>query len=188
MSFKRQYHLKPDEKVRLALRWHPVTLFWNFVLMILALGVPVAGIWLFFGGVPNITNPWAQIGLVLLAGIYALFIWLVFFTQIVNYYIDLSVVTDRRIIDVDQEGLFNRTVSELDLARVQDVTSEIHGIWGTLLNYGRVTVQTAGEQERFILEWVPRPHRVRETILELAHSDREREGKQIISEAIGQER
>lgn len=186
MSFKRQFHLKPGEKIHLELRRHPITFLRHIVLTILAVVVPMVGAGLFFDGVPTFENAWARLGFVLLGSIYYLSVWLFFFTQFVDFFLDISIVTDRRIIDVHQTGLFNRSVSELDLARVQDVTSEVNGAIGTILDFGRVNVQTAGEQEHFVFESIPHPHRVRQIVLELAHSDREREGKQIVADAIGQ--
>jgi uncharacterized membrane protein YdbT with pleckstrin-like domain len=186
MSFKRLFHLSSDEKVRLALWPHRIVLLPHILLLILALGAPVVGIGLFFNGVPSLDNIWAHLGFVLVASAYCFSIWLFFFTQLVNYYLDVSLITDRRIIDVHQEGLFRRSVSELEMARIQDVTSEVNGIGGTILDYGKVTVQSAGEQEHFIFDKVPHPHKVRELILELAHKDREREGKSIVAEAIEQ--
>jgi uncharacterized membrane protein YdbT with pleckstrin-like domain len=186
MSFKSLFHLKSDEKVRLALWPHRIVLLPHLLLLILAVGAPVVGVWLFFNGVPSLDNTWAHLGFVLIASAYFLSIWLFFFTQIVNYYLDVSLITERRIIDVHLEGLFSRTISELEMARIQDVTSEVNGVLGTLLDYGTVSVQSAGEQEHFTFEKVPHPHRVREIILELAHKDREREGKSIVAEAIEQ--
>jgi hypothetical protein len=121
-----------------------------------------------------------------LGSAYYLSIWLFFFTQIVNFYLDVSIITDRRVIDVHQVGLFNCSISELELARVQDVTSDVNGLFGTLFDYGKITVQSAGEQEHFIFDQIPHPHRARAIILELAQKEREHEGKEIVSEAISQ--
>ena len=186
MSFARQFHLKAGEKLRLELRRHLATFFPQIILLIVATGVPIIGVGLFFGGAPAFDNVWARLGFVLLGSAYYLSFWLFFFTQVVNFYLDVSIITDRRVIDVMQVGLFNCSISELELARVQDVTSEVHGFFGTLLDYGKITVQTASEQEHFIFDQVPHPHRAREIILQLAQKEREHEGKEIVSEAITQ--
>ena len=92
--------------------------------------------------------------------LYYLFIWLMYFHEFIDYRLDLWILTDQRIINIEQEGLFSRTISELNIARVQDVTSEVHGHIQTLLDYGNVYVQTAGEQQRFIFENVPHPEEI----------------------------
>jgi uncharacterized membrane protein YdbT with pleckstrin-like domain len=94
-----------------------------------------------------------------------LFIWLQFMTAFTDYFLDIWVVTDKRIIDIEQKGLFNREFSEFRLERIQDVTVEVRGILPTLLHYGDVHVQTAGEAREFIFLQVPYPHKIKNRIL-----------------------
>lgn len=83
------------------------------------------------------------------------------------YYLNYQIVTDERIVDMTQKNLLYHTISELNLNRIQDVTAEIKGVFGTFFNYGNVYVQTAGEMERFQFDNVPDPHRVAKLILDL---------------------
>lgn len=94
-----------------------------------------------------------------------LFIWLQFMTAFTDYFLDIWVVTNKRIIDIEQKGLFNREFSEFRLERIQDVTVEVKGILPTLLHYGDVHVQTAGEAREFIFLQVPYPHKIKNKIL-----------------------
>lgn len=99
--------------------------------------------------------------------VYILLIWLVFATFIVDYYLDTWIVTNQRIVDIEQRGLFRRVVSQHHLTRVQDVTSDVSGIIHTLLNFGDVHIQTAGAQGRFQFTQVPRPNDVKQRIVKL---------------------
>ena len=54
-----------------------------------------------------------------------LFIWNFFFILWLDFYLDVWIVTNERIINIEQRGFFNRDISELKLTKVQDVTSEI---------------------------------------------------------------
>jgi uncharacterized membrane protein YdbT with pleckstrin-like domain len=85
----------------------------------------------------------------------------------VLYYTNMQVVTNIRIVDVDQISLFARTVSELNITNVQDVTSESHGLFATIFGYGTVHVQTAGVQSRFEFEQVPYPEEIKKLLLDL---------------------
>ena len=38
---------------------------------------------------------------------------------------------------------------------MQDITSDVEGFWATLLDYGDVHIQTAGEKERFVFKQIP---------------------------------
>lgn len=108
--------------------------------------------------------------------------WLQFYNQFIDYYLDLWVITNSRIVNVEQAGLFGRTISELDLYKVQDVTSEVKGFWRSMFQYGFVYVQTAGETERFVFENIPNAHEVRKQILDLVDSNRRLHAKEIMTE------
>lgn len=94
------------------------------------------------------------------------FVWVTFFVVWTNYYLDTWIVTDKRVIDIEQKGLFNRSVSECHLDRVQDVTTEVKGFLPTLLKYGDVIIQTAGEQGRFVMRNVPDPYGIKDAIVQ----------------------
>ena len=100
--------------------------------------------------------------------IYYLSIWLFFFANFIDYYLDVWIVTTDRIINIEQKGLFARTVSELKLYNIQDVTSEIQGIIPTLLHFGNVYVQTAAETERFIFKNIANPPIIAKQIIDLS--------------------
>jgi hypothetical protein len=59
----------------------------------------------------------------------------------IDYYFDVWIITNERIINIEQKNLFIRTTSEVTLTRVQDVTATIGGFFPTLLDFGDVLVQ-----------------------------------------------
>ena len=77
---------------------------------------------------------------------------------------DTWIITSRRIIDIEQQGLFSRHVAEIPLSRVQDITIEVNGILETLLRFGTIRIQTAGERDFFIND-VPRLQELKNIIL-----------------------
>ncbi len=83
------------------------------------------------------------------------------------YALDVWIVTDRRIIDSTQHGFFNRTISELHLSRVQDISTQTKGIIPTFLKFGDLQVQTAGTEEKFKFFQIPNPGKVKDTIMKL---------------------
>ncbi len=146
--------------------------------------MPLAARQVFLQGGPlSLPNPLADTALKLFIAAYYLGIWVFFFSEFTDYYLDIDIVTNDRIVDIVQKGLFGRSVAELDLTRVQDVQSEIKGIIPTLLDYGTVVVQTAAEVENFRFEQVSHPHKVRQRILEMAALDRKREARDIMGAA-----
>jgi hypothetical protein len=81
--------------------------------------------------------------------------------------LDVWIVTDKRIVNIEQIALFQRSVSELEHSKIQDITSEIHGILPTLFRYGYIYIQTAGETQRFVFKQVPNPVKTRNIIMKL---------------------
>lgn len=99
---------------------------------------------------------------------YLMMILLFAFFSWMDYYLDMWIVTEKRIIDVDQRGLFSRKVSEIPMASVQDVTVDVHGIIQTILKFGTIRIQTAGERE-FTIDEIPHLGPVKDAILNYAH-------------------
>ena len=65
-------------------------------------------------------------------------------------------VTERNITQVLQYGLFHRKVSQLNMVNVEDVTSVQDGLLATMLGYGTLIIETAGEQANFKFTYCPR--------------------------------
>ena len=97
-------------------------------------------------------------------GLWLIMLWSMAFNTLTRYYLNQWVVTNTRIIDIHQYGYFSREVSSVLLVRVQDVSSDVEGLFGTLLGYGRLTVQSAGEDEHFIMDDIADPQGLRDLI------------------------
>jgi hypothetical protein len=96
-----------------------------------------------------------------------MFFWILIFIVWIDYYLDVWIVTDQRIVNIEQRGLFRREISELEHSKIQDVTTDVQGVIATLLKYGFVYVQTAGSKTRFVFKQVPDPVLVRTLIMKL---------------------
>lgn len=81
-----------------------------------------------------------------------------------SWYWNALVVTDIRVIDVDQRGLFHRQLSEARFEKIEDIAVEIKGIVATLFHLGTLRIQTAGAQVLIELRTVPRPELVQELL------------------------
>jgi len=99
-----------------------------------------------------------------LYAVWLLALWMAFAISITNYYLDVLFVTSRRLIDVEQIGLFSRDTAELHLDAIEDIHVEIKGLIQSYFNYGKLQVQTSSESPEFTLKHVRDPHRVQEII------------------------
>lgn len=184
MSWKKLFDQKPGEHVEIVKRRHPITFVPQMFLFILMLVLPLVVGQLVFDGKIDIKNPLLHTSGVLLMSIYYLSALLFFMGQFVDYYLDITIVTNDRIIDIEQKGIFGRQISELDLARIQDVNSEVKGIIASIFNYGLVEVQTAGDEANFEMHDVHDAHNVRQRVIELSALDRKREARELMDAKI----
>lgn len=103
---------------------------------------------------------------------YYLLVGLIYYTNFINYYLDILVLTNDRLLHIEQKGIFARKISEVDLYRIQDITSTVDGVFQSFFNFGDLLVQTAGATEQFIIRNVPDPETLRHKILLLVEEDR----------------
>jgi len=121
---------------------------------------------------PDIMSGRNAIPFVFLENSFLLFLWLTIFLIWIDVFFDVWIVTDERVVNIEQKDLFTRRVSELRFRSIQDVTSEIDGVVPSVLGYGDVFIQTAGENPHFIFHNVPDPVGVKDLIMKLAERNR----------------
>lgn len=164
---------KTYEKVEYLLRRHPIT-FVPTLFLFTALAAVPPGLYLLINSMfPNIMAGQVFYPLaVLIASVYYLSIYIFFYAQFIDFYLDLWIITNDRVVDIEQMGLFSRTISELDLHRIQDVTVEIHGFFPTMFHYGNITVKTASSGSHFVFHHIHNPNEIRQALIHLAEEDR----------------
>lgn len=92
-------------------------------------------------------------------------LWSIFFVMWTNYYLDVWVITNHRVVDIEQFSLFSRDVSEFRLDRIQDITIEVKGLIPTILNFGNLHVQTAGMMRELMIRDVHDPYSTKNRII-----------------------
>jgi hypothetical protein len=89
------------------------------------------------------------------------------FQVFINWYFNVFLITNKKIVDFDVEGLTYKNVSEASLRNIEDVTSRVSGTLGTILNIGDVFVQTAAEEREFEFEMIDNPGQIRDVISDM---------------------
>jgi len=104
--------------------------------------------------------------LTFVAVLWLLITWIALAVLWTDHYLDMWVVTDLRICNIEQVGLFNRKVASWNMDRVQAVSVNTANFLQTLLHYGTIEIQTAGPSDEYAqMEGVPHPENVRMVIL-----------------------
>lgn len=100
--------------------------------------------------------------------LWVLLLWVILFINWTNYYLDVWYITDKRIIDIEQKGIFHREISNLRFNKIQDITVEVKGVVATFFKFGNLRVQTAAENSRdFMMKNAARPEEARKLIFEM---------------------
>jgi uncharacterized membrane protein YdbT with pleckstrin-like domain len=115
--------------------------------------------------------------------LWGLVLWLRYFSFWTDHHLDGWVLTNKRIVDIEQKGFFKREVASFRLERLQDVTIEVNGFLATILDFGDVHVQTAGADKEFIMRNAPKPKEVKALILKQYDSVIERTSSDV--DAVG---
>ncbi len=102
---------------------------------------------------------------VFILALVALLLWMHFFSSWSDHWLDAWVITNTRIIDIEQHGFFVRQVSSFPIDRIQDVTFNISGIIAMWLHFGDIRLQTASISDDLIMKQVPFPEDVKEHIV-----------------------
>ncbi len=81
-----------------------------------------------------------------------------FFLQVINYYFDLVIVTDSRII-VSKKTVFLKNDNDaVDLTKIQDIGVIARGFFRNYLNYGALLITLSTSMPPITLNFVPNPH------------------------------
>ena len=140
--------LEPGEHLHMVVRKHWI-IFVEVgvsVLFLLAMCVGVYFLWE-FGHVPTIFSVLTCIGL-LMAGLLYIFVnW-------VNDELDILILTNKRIIALEEIKFLDRKLSQASIDQVQEVNASTSWFLGNVLHYGNLSVQTAGDASDFHLSQI----------------------------------
>lgn len=151
----------PGEEVLLVLRRHCITnVSWLaiFAFMIAVLTGLVRLGWLDFLPV-GLGAPFVYLWLVIALSV----LW----AGIVDWFFNVNIVSDERVVDIDFFNLIYREVTDAEIEKIQDVTHNMGGLFGLLFNYGDVYVQTASANPEIEFLNVPEPARVANVLREI---------------------
>jgi len=144
-----------DEEVLFVFRKHPVVMRKGLIFGMLAI---------LLGVIPALIKPelsyfYGGLAAGLILGI------LVYLPSWIAWYYSVFIVTDQRLIQITQKGLFHRTVVDLTLSQIQMVNYQIAGLQETLLGFGTIMMQTyVGD---LVIHDVHHPAKIQKKILHI---------------------
>ncbi|MBU1166886.1 PH domain-containing protein [Patescibacteria group bacterium] len=154
----------PDEEVSLVIRRYWLFYLSHLFVDLLFLFAPIIAYFFVRKFLDFDPSHFYSSTLPLLTALYYLALSTYMLIDFTNYYFDAWIVTNKRIIAIEQRTLFNRVISEMSLSKVQDITLESKGVLETFFHFGTLYVQSAGKKHRFVFESVPKIYQTKETI------------------------
>lgn len=138
-------NLKKGEKIELIIRrhWIVFVMLWLFLLVWVIISIILYTL-LGFNFLSNMLNI-----------VFWLFFSLFMYIQWLNHELDMYIVSNNRVIWVDQVSFLNRKVSECNLWQVQEVNSKTSWLFANIFNYWTISIQTAWSQTTLKMDFAP---------------------------------
>ncbi len=148
-----------DEHILLFLRRHPITnLGWIISNILFALLPPIA----FYGASlldKQLIFQTTQFTIAIVF-FYYLIVLANAFSSFLSWYYNISLITEKRVVDIELSNLIGKKIAATKITLVQDVNYEQNGTLRSIFDYGDVLIQTAGTIDNFLVHAVPRPEAV----------------------------
>lgn len=133
------------------------------IILVFAL-IPANLFYLNYQDTINQVIPTSAIGVAVV--IYLILVGLIAVLALWVWWENRLVLTNKHVVQYTRLGIFNHSISQLNLTNVQDVTYSQRGVLANLLDYGDVVVETAGEQVNFVFRYVPDPEPIASQIVQ----------------------
>lgn len=154
-----------DEEILLFLRRHYITnIPWQVGTVVFAL-LPIIG----FAVYPYLTLPFSLPAnyVVITLLFYYLIVFGYAFISFVVWFYNVGIVSNKRLIDIDINGISSKNVAATELQDILDISYEQSGFQQNLFDYGNVHIETEAIKPNFEFLQVPHPARVTEIITNL---------------------
>lgn len=155
------------EEVLFIFRKHPIVM--RRGLIIAGLGVLVGPLYTLVLTYTRPNNPPSMtfFGLSFLASLIVAII--LFLPAWIGWHFSVFIVTDQRLIQITQKGLFHRSVVDMGLAQIQMVNYQVAGLAQTLFGFGTIMMQTfVGD---LVIHDVHHPATIQKKLLEILRDE-----------------
>jgi hypothetical protein len=121
-----------DEEMMMLFRKHPI---------VMRKALVFGSLMLLFGVIPSLVVPTFQVFFIGLGVGFALMVLIIFYSWI-GWWFSVYIVTNQRFIQISQKGLWQRSVVDIGVDKIQMVSYQVKGFQETLLGFGTIVVQT----------------------------------------------
>ena len=155
-------NLRPWEEVKMVIRRHWIVFVMLWIYAILGLFINLSLYILF----------WSTLWINIFSIIYLSWFLVFMYIEWINHELDMYVITNSRIIWIEQIWFLNREVSQCALGDVQEVNSKTKWFLPNMLNYWSLTIQTAWNASNFHMDYVPDSLQVARKVLNIVEENK----------------
>ncbi len=154
-----------DEKIILIVRQHPiVNVPWILATVILLL---LPSIWDYLPWAGMMPGRFVTMTIVLWYLLVTAFV----FEKFLDWYFNVYIVTDERVVDIDFFGLIYKNMTVIKLDSIQEINYTQAGGIAAIFNYGDVFIQTAAERRQLDFLRVANPNMVVDILYKLLQEE-----------------
>lgn len=156
----------PDEEIILFLRRHYITnLPWQIGTVIFVILPLIA-----FAFIPYLTLPFSISTKYIVISVifYYLIVFGYAFISFVVWFYNVGIISNKRVIDIDINGISSKDVAATELRDIIDVSYKQSGFQQSLFDYGDVYMETQAEKPNFEFLQIPHPAKVSDMISSLS--------------------
>lgn len=99
--------------------------------------------------------------------------------KIFLWYRNCWIITNKRIIDIDQKRILQKTISHIPYRKIKDITFHTRGLFQTLFRLGNIEIATIDINYNIVLPHVSRPQKVLQLIYQLTEKQQMNNNKNI---------
>ena len=161
-GFMRLFEHDPSEIILYQALRHPFGVFTIYAFGAIAVVLIIAFMGFFAadsGGVLGMNVSESVFGIVLLIGIFLLVLVAgISYAAAYVYSKSRMILTNQKLVFFQYHSLFSREISQLNIGEVEDVNVAQKTILDRIFKMGTITIETAGEQNNYVLTQVKDPH------------------------------
>ena len=158
MNIRRIIHnLDDDEEVFGIYHQFALAFFWRWLVGFFLFLAPFFFLYLFL--------KWGALGSVLLISMFSIGVFWLFRTWRI-WYFSFIAMTNKRLIIIDQRGILDRAVSQVDLDKIYDISYRHKGVLQTIFHVGSLYI-TPGNFEKVELKNMRYPANIQSQIYKL---------------------
>jgi len=83
----------------------------------------------------------------------------------IDWFFDAWLITNTGVIDIERNGLFDRSSTRIEYHMIEGMSYNIRGVWQTIFNYGEITLDKLGANTTVLLKDGTNPKKIERKIM-----------------------